>query len=284
VVEALGPGTEGIAPAVGTPVALAFRIFCGQCYYCLRGREEACIADPRGAGAPVAFGVTAPGGWAQYLVAPAKNCLPLPAGVAPDAASTAVVDGTTAWHLVDRARVAPEERVLVVGATGGVGLYAVQMARLRGAHVAAVAGGADKARRLEELGADLVIDRTREDVPARARAWAGGRGVDVAIDPVGAATWDASLTALAPLGRYATCGVLTGADVKLNLAPLYAQEQEIVGSTGGTRADLQLVLDGLAAGRLRADVWRTFPFAEAPQALAALGEGDRIGKIVLQVG
>jgi NADPH:quinone reductase-like Zn-dependent oxidoreductase len=283
VVEAAGPGPAGVAPPVGTPIALAFRIFCGQCYYCLCGREEACLADPRGASAPVAFGVTAPGGWAEYVLAPAKNCLPLPPGLDPDAACTAVVDGATAWHLLDRARVAPEERVLVVGATGGVGLYAVQMARQRGALVAAVAGGADKAARLRDLGADLVLDRTREDVVARVREWTGGRGVDVVVDPVGAATWDASLAALAPLGRYATCGVLTGAAVKLNLAPFYAQEQEIVGSTGGTRADLQLVLEGLAARRLRAPIWRTFPFAEAPRALAALGATDRVGKVLLQV-
>jgi NADPH:quinone reductase-like Zn-dependent oxidoreductase len=238
VVEALGLGITAAAPPVGAPIALAFRIFCGQCHYCLLGREEACTADPHGASAPVAFGVTAPGGWAEYVVAPAKNCLPLPAGLAADAACTAVVDGTTAWHMVDRARVAPEERVLVVGATGGVGLYALQMARQRGALVAAVAGGAEKAAALREFGADLVLDRGRDDVVAGVRAWTGGRGVDVAIDPVGAATWDATLAALAPLGRYATCGVLTGADVKLDLAPLYAQEQMIVGSTGGTRADL----------------------------------------------
>ncbi|HLH25330.1 MAG TPA: zinc-binding dehydrogenase [Chloroflexota bacterium] len=283
VLEAVGPGPANEAPPLGTPVALAFRIFCGRCYYCLRGHEEACIADPRGANAPVAIGVTAPGGWAEYVLAPAKNCLPLPPGLAAEIACTAVVDGTTAWHLLDRARVAPDERVLVVGATGGVGLYALQIARQRGALVAAIAGGAEKAAALREFGPDLLLDRTRDDVVARVREWTGGRGVDVAIDPVGAATWDASLATLAPLGRYATCGVLTGAEVKLNLAPLYAQEQEIVGSTGGTRADLQQVLEGLAAGRLRAAIWRTFPFAEAREALAALGAEDRVGKLLLHV-
>src|SRR5207249_11954158 len=104
-----------------------------------------------------------------------------------------------------------------------------------------------------------------------------------AIDPVGAATWATSLSALAPLGRYATCGVLTGAEVPRNLAPLYAQEQATVGSTGGTRVDLLHTLDALSSGRLRAEIWRTFPFAEAPQALAALGTEDRFGKIILQV-
>jgi NADPH:quinone reductase-like Zn-dependent oxidoreductase len=283
-VEAVGPAGDEAPLAVGTSVAVAFRLFCGRCYYCLRGREEACIADPRGAVAPLAVGVVTPGGYAEYVRVPAKNCLPLPAGLALDAACTAVVDGTTAWHLIERARVAPEDYVLVVGATGGVGLYAVQIASAHGARVAALARGPEKARRLAEYGAELVLDRTVEDVVQRLRDWTGGRGVDAALDPVGAATWDTSLAALAPLGRYATCGVLTGAEVKLNLAPFYAQEQEIVGATGGTRAELLHTLDGLARGRLRSAIWRTFPFAEAPAALAALGDEDRFGKILLQVG
>ncbi len=283
VVEAVGPLAEATAPAAGTPVAVAFRLFCGRCYYCLRGQEEACIADPRGANAPLAVGVVTPGGYAEYVCVPARNCLPLPAGLAPDAACTAVVDGATAWHLLARARLAPEERVLVVGATGGVGLYALQIARLHGARVAALTRGPAKAQRLREFGIELVVDRSAEDVVQRVRAWTGGRGVDVVIDPLGAATWDTSLAVLAPLGRYATCGVLTGAEVQLNLAPLYAQQQEIVGSTGGTRAELLQVLDALAQGRLRSVIWRTYPFAEAPAALAALADETRLGKIVLQV-
>jgi NADPH:quinone reductase-like Zn-dependent oxidoreductase len=285
IVEAIGEAAGPLpgAPAVGTPVALAFRLFCGRCYYCLRGHEEACIADPRGANAPVAFGVTAPGGYAEYVRAPIQNCLPLPAGLDPAAACTAVVDGATAWHMVDRARVAPQERVLIVGATGGVGLYALQIARARGARVAALARGPEKTDRLRELGAHLVLDRTADDVLARLREWTGGRGVDVAVDPVGAATWETSLAVLAPLGRYATCGVLTGAEVQLNLAPLYAREQELVGSTGGTRADVLRVLEGLADGSFRAEVWRTYPFADAPGALAALRDPTRFGKIVLRV-
>jgi NADPH:quinone reductase-like Zn-dependent oxidoreductase len=282
VVEALGPHTDG-APPPGTPVALAFRLFCGRCRYCLVGREEACLADPRARNAPVAVGVTTPGGFAEYVLAPAQNWLPVPAGLAAADACTAVVDGTTAWHMLDRARVHSGDQVLVVGATGGVGLFAVQMARLRGARVAALGGGADKARQLSAWGADLTIDYTTEDVLARVREWTDGRGADVVVDPLGAGTWATSIAALAPFGRYVTCGILTGAEVTLNLAPFYAQQQEILGSTGGARADLARVLAELSAGRLRAPIWRRFPFAEAPAALTALGDRTRVGKIVLDV-
>lgn len=284
VVEALGPLPPDEAVAMGTPVALAFRLFCGRCAMCLIGREEVCLADPRGLAAPLAFGVTAPGGYAEHVLAPAKNCLPLPAGLAPEAACSAVVDGTTAWHMVERARVRDGDRVLLVGATGGVGLYALQMARARGARVVALAGGAAKARELAGWGADLVLDHKQEDVAARLKDWTEGRGVDVAIDPVGAATWAQSIAALAPLGRYATCGVLTGAEVQLNLAPFYAREQEIIGSTGGSRADLAGVLADLAAGHLRPPPLRQYPFRELPAAFGGLAEPERMGKIVLATG
>jgi NADPH:quinone reductase-like Zn-dependent oxidoreductase len=284
VVAAVGPAGADEAPAVGSTVALAFRLFCGRCAHCLRGLDEACLADSRGLTAPLAFGVTAPGGYAEYVLTPVRNCLPLPAGLAPDAACTGVLDGVTAWHLVDRARITEGERVLVVGATGGVGLYVVQIARLRGARVAALAGDAERARRLREWGAEQALDYTAGDVAARVREWSGGGGVDVVVDPVGASTWPTSLAVLAPLGRYATCGVLTGAEVTLNLAPFYARQQELIGSTGGSRADLRRVLDALAAGRLRAEIWRRFPLSEAPAALAALDDRARLGKIVLELG
>jgi NADPH2:quinone reductase len=173
--------------------------------------------------------------------------------------------------------------VLVVGATGGVGLFALQLARARGAAVAGLARGPEKTRRLREWGADLTLDHTADDVVRRVREWTEGRGVDAVLDPLGTATWETSVGALGRLGRYATCGVLTGADVPLNLAPLYAQQQEIVGSTASNRAELLQVLDALAAGRLRAAIWRTYPFREAPAALAALADPARFGKVLLQI-
>jgi NADPH:quinone reductase-like Zn-dependent oxidoreductase len=150
--------------------------------------------------------------------------------------------------------------------------------------VAALARGPEKAGRLAELGADLVLDRTDGDVVRRVREWSDGRGADVVLDPVGTATWPVSIGALGRLGRYATCGVLTGAEVALNLAPLYAQEQEIVGSTASNRAELVAVLDALARGRLRAAIWRIYPFEAAREALGALGDPERVGKVLLQVG
>jgi len=268
---------------VGDRIAVALRLFCGACHYCKLGHEEACIADPRVATAPYIYGLFTDGGYADYLVVPGRNAVPLPKGISMESAACAALDGVTAWHMIDRARVRAGERVLVMGASGGLGLFFIQMSRLQGAVVYAVTSQMRDADRMKQLGASEVIDRTRQDVTRVARELTGGRGVDVALDPIGAGTWESSMAALAPLGRYATCGILTGPDVTLKLPPFYAQEHEIVGSTGGTRADLSHVLDGMAQGRLESIVWKTFPLEEAHQALEALSAKDRVGKVLLKV-
>jgi len=179
--------------------------------------------------------------------------------------------------------VAPGDRVLVVGASGGLGTFFLQMCRLWGAVPIAVTGRPELTAHLVELGAEAVVDRTSQDVAAEARRLTDGRGVDVALDPTGTASFGSSICALARGGRYATCGILTGAEVNLNLAPFYAQEQEIVGSTGGRRLDLVHCLDALAQGRLRAVIYKRFPLDQAPSAIDALSDHGRLGKVLLEV-
>jgi NADPH:quinone reductase-like Zn-dependent oxidoreductase len=281
VVDAVGPGVE--SPPVGTRVAVAFRRYCDRCYSCLRGREiegSTYLSEP---GLPI-LGVQTNGGFAEYLVIPARNAIPVPAGLSLAQACAAALDGATARHLVDRAGVRAGENVLVVGATGGIGTYGVQFAARRGATVWALARGAEAAERLRALGAAAVIDREQEDVNARIRELSAGRGVDVALDPLGAVTWPMSIAALAQGGRYATCGVLTGAQVTLDLGPFYNRQQQIIGSTGGSRGDLAETLAATVSGQVEGMIWRTYPLDEAPQAMAALSDPGRLGKVLLEIG
>ena len=281
VVEEVGELAGPLTP--GQRVVVALRVFCGRCHYCLAGREEACNADPRSATAPIMVGLPGEGGYADYVLAPAANVIPIPDGLDFDAACIATLDGVTAWHETERAQVGPGDRVLVTGASGGLGTLFVQIARLRGAVVYAVSGKAEAAEALRGLGADEVIVRGREDVARRARELTGGRGVDAILDSVGAGMFEANLAALAPLGRLAICGILTGPQVQFNLAPFYAQQQQIIGSTGGARRDLEALLDAMARGKVRPVIWRHYPLEQAAEAMRALEAPDRFGKIVLDV-
>lgn len=268
----------------GAPVAVAFRVFCGRCHYCLRGREEACNADPRSSNAPIMVGLPSEGGYAEYVIAPGQNVLPIPAGVALDVACAATLDGVTAWHEADRASIEPGDHVLVTGATGGLGTFFIQIAKLRGAVVYALTGRPETAERLRRLGADAVIDRRGADVAGQVRELSGGRGVDAILDSTGAGSFGANLQALAPLGRLVICGILAGATAELNLAPFYAQQQQIIGSTGGSRRDLEALLDAMARGKVQPVMWRHFPLEQAADAMRALDDPQRFGKVVLDVG
>jgi 2-desacetyl-2-hydroxyethyl bacteriochlorophyllide A dehydrogenase len=280
-IEAIGPGVDGLT--VGEQVAVAMRLFCGRCVYCLRGEEQRCINDPRSTTAPALPGTFTEGGYAEATVVPARNAVPLPAGVSVDDACAAALDGVTSWHMIERGRVEPGDRVLVVGASGGVGTFSLQLCRLRGAVPYAVTGTPALAEQLTALGAAAVIDRTSQDVAAEARRLTGDLGVDVVLDPTGAASWASSIGALARGGRYVTCGILTGAEVTLNLAPFYAQEQEIIGATGGKRHDLVRCLEAIARGAVRAAIYKHFRLDEAAAAIAALGDPGRLGKVILDV-
>lgn len=232
------------------------------------------------AGAPDAVGITSQGGYAEYVKVPAANLLPIPQNVSLESAAAATLDGVTAWHLVERSRLQLGETVLVFGASGGVGSFAVQMAHLRGAQVLAVSSG-EKVGQVKQLGADVVLDRGAEDLQGRISEITDGAGVDVVLDPLGAKTFPVGMGALKNLGRYATCGVLTGADVQLNLAALYPPQKEVIGSTGGSRADLADILNFLDQGRITAPVWKTYPLEEVHEAHAALKDPERFGKVLL---
>lgn len=280
-VDALGPGVDGVRP--GERVAVALRLFCNRCHYCLRGQEQLCMADPRTRTAPAIPGAFTEGGYAEYTVIPALNAIPVPEALDDDRACVAALDGLTAWHMVDRARVGAGDHVLVVGASGGLGTLFLQMVARRGAVAHAVTGSMANADHLRAFGAATVTDRSAVDVAAAARDLTDGRGMDVVLDPTGAASWVSSLGALARGGRYATCGILTGAEVTLNLAPFYAQEHEVIGSTGGTRRDLVECMAAMARGEIRVPVHARFPLAAAADAMRALGDPGRLGKVLLDV-
>jgi NADPH:quinone reductase-like Zn-dependent oxidoreductase len=274
-VDALGPGAEGLA--VGDAVVLLPGVSCGRCPACRQGREPLCRAYG-------ILGETRDGGCAEFVVVPAANVFPRPAGLDAVAAAALPLTFLTAWHmLAERAAVKPGEQVLVHAAGSGVSTAAIQIARLHGARVMAVAGSRAKAELARELGAEEAVDASVEDFAAAARRWTAKRGVDVAVDHVGKETFDRTLRCLAKGGRYVFCGATSGFEMVSDFRLVFFKSLSILGSTMGGGHELAAVLGHVGAGRLRPVVDTVLPLEDVAEGHARL-EGRRVaGKVVLRV-
>jgi len=223
VVTAVGTNVTTVAP--GDRVTSTLYLTCGRCRYCLTGRETIC-ADFRGY-----VGIHTPGAYAEYTTIPAVNLVKLPENVSfAEGSVIANAIGTPYHALTKRAKVQPGEHVIITGAGGGVGVHAVQLARLMGAFVMAVDIGADKLALVRDLGADVTFDASHDDFSAAAREWTNGEGADVVLELVGTATFEASLKSLARAGRMVIVGSHTGAVLNASPQAMIANEWEILGS------------------------------------------------------
>ena len=229
------------------------------------------------------------GGYAQYAVVDARHALPIPEGLDfVQAAALPETVFTVYANVFEHGALQPGERLLVHGATSGIGVAAIQMAKAAGAQVVATARGADKVAAAQTLGADIAVDTTRDEFGAVAQA-AGG--IDVALDMVGASYFEQTLAALNPGGRIVYIAALGGAVLHVPVATLMRKRAIITGSTLRPRsadekarlatAVEQLVWPWIAAGRVRAVVDCTFPLEQAAQAHALLESGRHTGKVVL---
>lgn len=280
VVTSAGEGVEGVTP--GMRVVVNSKLFCGQCRNCLMGEESACLSNKYIDRAPYIVGVMREGGWRESANLPAQNLIPIPDSLSFRDACTLSVDGATAWRLVNRARPRLNDFALVVGATGGVGSFAVQIAKLYGCEVAAVISGEEQAQRMKQIGADHLINRNDGEVSEKVRELTGGRGADVVIDPLGSATFASSYKSLAPLGRYATCGTLTGVKTELSLLHLYSMQVEFVGSTTYSRSDMIEAVSATARGKMKPQIDSVFKFEELSAAMKRLDEHGRFGKVLVE--
>jgi NADPH:quinone reductase-like Zn-dependent oxidoreductase len=274
VVDALGPGVTGLE--VGQRAVVNPGNSCGVCRACLSGRDNLC----RQYGI---LGEHRDGGYGELLVVPRQNVAPYPGDLSFPEAASGLLTFLTAWQmLVDKAAVRPGETVLVQGAGSGVGVAAVQIARLHGARVIATAGSDGKLARLADLGAEATIIHRTADFVAEVKKLTGRRGVDVVFEHVGGATFEGSVRAVATGGRIVTCGATSGFEPTIDLRHIFFRQIAVLGSTMGSKGALLEVLEHVAAGRLRPIVDRAMPLAQAAEAHRALESRDVFGKIVLE--
>jgi len=274
VVEQVGARATG-GLKVGDRVVVDPGLSCGCCDWCRGGEDSLC--DGYGI-----LGEHRWGGFAEYAAVPARNVLPLPDRVPFEQAAAVPLVFLTAWRMVKRVQLQPGETVLVVGAGGGVASAAIQIAKLAGAWVAATAGDQGKLDKAKGLGADELINHREQDFSKRTWELTHKRGVDVVLDPVGGSdTLPKSLKALAKNGRYVTCGATSGASAQLNVPLLFWKQARLLGSTMGSRRELQEVLQLVWSGRLKPVVDRVLRLNELQQAHALLEARRVFGKLVL---
>jgi len=273
VVE-VGPGVTGWA--VGDRAATLQRLSCGACPQCLGGRPSLCKRDAR------FFGEELPGGYAGLMVAPIAGIGHVPEGIPWAVAATVCCTAGTAVHVVrTRGRVQRGETVLVTGASGGVGLQAVQLARLDGGRVIAVTSTAAKTEALYNAGADEVIVSRDLEFGSAVRKATGGEGVNVAIEIVGSATFAQTLKTMAPGGRIVVVGNLESGTIGLSPGLVIVKELEIIGAYATTQGELESALQLTRAGKLSPFVTDVMPLAEAARAHTRLENRDVAGRLVL---
>jgi D-arabinose 1-dehydrogenase-like Zn-dependent alcohol dehydrogenase len=273
VVE-VGPGVRGWS--VGDRAATLQRLSCGDCLYCRQNRPSLCRRDAR------FFGEEIPGGYAGYLVAPVRGICKVPATIPWAAAATVCCTTGTAVHVVrTRGKVQRGESVLITGASGGVGLQAVQLARLDGARVIAVTSGEAKAEALYQAGAHEVIVSPKLDFGNEVRRLTDGEGANVAIEIAGSVTFPQTLKALAPGGRALVVGNLETATTPLNPGLVIVKELEIIGAYATTAEEMSESLGLLESGALKPCVSEELPLREAARAHARLENREIAGRLVL---
>jgi alcohol dehydrogenase len=234
-------------------------------------------------------GETLHGGLAERCRAGAHQLIPIPAGVSfTDAATLPVAYGTAHRMMVTQGRVKAGERVLILGASGGVGTCCVFLTKMAGATVVACGSTEAKLKRLHELGADHVIDYAREDFMAevhrrfgKPRRWSVEGGVDVVVNFTGGDTWVRSLRCLRRGGRLLTCGATAGFDLRTDIRYIWTFELQILGSNGWTPDDLVTLLELVEARRLLPVIDRVLPLAEAREGLRLLADREVIGKVII---
>jgi alcohol dehydrogenase len=229
-----------------------------------------------------ALGEHANGGLCERIAIEAENLIPMPDAVSfEQAAALPIAYGTAHRMLITRGRVQAGELVLILGASGGVGTGCVQIAKNLGARVIACASSASKLQRLKELGADYLIDYTREDFSRKAWDISGKKGVDVLVNYTGGDTWVPSLRTLARHGRLLTCGATAGFDPKTDIRYIWRREVNIVGANGWTREDLEALLVAVERGGIKPIIDRVFPLAESAKALRLLQDREVFGKVIV---
>lgn len=274
VVEA---GSDVVKLKVGDRVVSHSNMSCRVCDLCTSGREYDC--NDR-----LIWGFqTGPlwGGFCQYSHLPEVNVAKILDNVSFDDAAAVSMVGMTAWHmLIGRAKIRPGLTVLIMGGTSGVGMVGIQIAKLYGCDVIATAGNKEKMDKCLELGADHVVNHREADWYKKVREITKKQGVDVVFEHIGKSTFPQEISLLKNGGTLVATGATTGYDSTIDLRYLFFKGTNLLGSTQGTKAELEQVIYWTSKGKIKPLIGQILPFSDMVKGHVMMANGDIMGKIV----
>ena len=277
ILEALGPDAEAPRLKPGDAVVASPGISCGVCSRCLEGKDNLCDSYAI---------LGADGGWggyAEFIVVPARNLLPMPSRLSFEEAASYPLAFLTAYHMLKTlAEVRSGQTVVVVGAGSGVGSAAVQIAKHLGARVLAASSSEAKREAALALGADAVLACPPERLSKAVRAAVGRGGADAVLEHVGGEIFPEAVRCLRPGGSLVTCGATAGPEVPLDLRFVFFKELRLLGAKMGTFEEFRRLTELFERGELKPVVDRVFPLADARAAHEYLAARKQFGKVVLR--
>ncbi|MGQ3686002.1 MAG: zinc-binding dehydrogenase [Candidatus Loosdrechtia sp.] len=261
----------------GDKVIVAPGVRCRKCVYCITGNDSMCDSFK-------IMGFQVQGGYAEYVKAHVDNIIPVSDKLSFEEWSAVPLVFLIAWHmLITRGQLKPGENVLIHAAGSGIGSAAIQIARLAGARVITTARGNEKLEKAKQIGADEVIDYSKEDYRERVMSGTNTKGVDLIFEHIGPETWEKNLQCLAKGGRMVVCGATSGPTASLDIRFLFMKQHAIIGCYMGSKKELLDVLRLVEAGRLRPVTDSVYPLKDAAVAQKRMLNRENFGKIILKV-
>ncbi|OOP57105.1 MAG: alcohol dehydrogenase [Candidatus Brocadia carolinensis] len=261
----------------GDRVIVAPGVRCRKCVYCTTNSDSMCNSFK-------IMGFQVQGGYAEFVKAHVDNIIPVSQKLSFEEWAAVPLVFVTAWHmLITRGQLRPGEQVLIHAAGSGIGSAAIQIARLAGARVITTARGKEKLEKAKQLGADEVIDYSKEDYADKIKGITNNKGVDLIFEHIGPDTWEKNLQCLAKGGRMVVCGATSGPKTTVELRFLFMKQHAIIGCYMGSKKELLDVLNLVELGRLRPVIDSAFPLQEASAAQQRMLNRENFGKIVLKI-
>jgi len=261
---------------IGDEVVISPGISCGNCQFCLQGKDSYCRSYE------IIGAMNYHGGYAEYVKIPIQNVLPFNFNLSFEEVASLPLVFLTAWNmLTTKGKIKMGETILIYGAGSGVGSAAIQIAKMHGLNVISTVGNDEKIQKAKDLGADEIINHNTDNLHEKIKEFTNKQGVDIVFDHIGEKTWENSIKCLKVGGRIVTCGATTGPQGITDIRYIYSKQLSILGSYMASKNELIEVLKFVQLNKLKPVVDTILPLQKASQAHKLMEERKHFGKIVL---